>query len=170
MTRYYPNVRFVLAMDRCTDDTTAMARRVIAGDPRFVIHEITECDAGLDGQVPRRVVGRSRRSRRETGLSGLRRRGHNLHPALRRAAVALIESRGVDMLSLISTLVAPGHGSNSSFNPRPPSNSCDSTPLSHNRNQSHRAFADGQFLMFSKAAYEKVGGHEAVGHGASRRS
>lgn len=165
MTQDYPNVRFVLAMDRCTDDTTAIARRMIAGDPRFVIHEITECDADWTGKC--HAVWSAVRD-----VPGVRDSDYLVFadadtiftPPCVSAAVALIESRGVDMLSLISTLVA-----RSWFElvvqPATSIELMRQYPLiSANRDQSRRAFADGQFLMFSKAAYEKVGGHEAVRH------
>ena len=47
----YPQLRFVLALDRCTDDTAALARAAIAGDERFEIIEIDACPADWAGKV-----------------------------------------------------------------------------------------------------------------------
>jgi len=161
----YPNVRFVLAMDRCTDDTAAIARRVIAGDPRFVIHEIRECPSDWTGKC--HAVWSA-----VCDVPGVRDSEYLVFadadtifsPRCVSAATALIEHRGVDMLSLISTLV----GKSWFELVVQPANSIELMRqypiISANRDKARRPFADGQFLMFSKAAYEKVGGHEAVRH------
>ncbi|HHN78855.1 MAG TPA: glycosyltransferase, partial [Phycisphaerales bacterium] len=47
----------VLALDRCTDGTAAVARREIAGDHRFEVVEITECPEGWAGKVNAVRVG-----------------------------------------------------------------------------------------------------------------
>lgn len=165
LTQDYPNVRFVLAMDRCTDDTAGIARRVIAGDPRFVVHEITECAADWTGKC--HAVWSAVRD-----VPGVRDSEYLVFadadtiftPPCVSAAVALIQHRGVDMLSLISTLVAKTWFE-LVVQPATSIELMRQYPLiSANRDKSRRAFADGQFLMFTKAAYEKVGGHEAVRH------
>ncbi len=165
MAQEYPNVRFVLAMDRCTDDTAAIARRVIAGDARFVVHEITQCPEDWTGKC--HAVWSA-----VCDVPGVRDSEYLIvadadtifSPRCVSAAAALIEHRGVGMLSLISTLVG-----RSWFElVVQPANSIELMRqyplLSANRDKSRRPFANGQFLMFSKDAYEKVGGHKAVRH------
>ena len=44
-------VRYVLALDRCTDDTAALARAAIDGDERFEIIEIDACPGDWAGKV-----------------------------------------------------------------------------------------------------------------------
>jgi glycosyltransferase involved in cell wall biosynthesis len=46
----YPDMRAVLALDRCTDDTAALARAQIADDRRFEIVEIDACPPGVGRQ------------------------------------------------------------------------------------------------------------------------
>ena len=56
----YPQLRFVLALDRCTDDTAALARAAIGGDDRFEIIEIDACPNDWVGKVHAVHVGFTR--------------------------------------------------------------------------------------------------------------
>src|SRR5215510_6448324 len=47
----YPDLRVVLALDRCTDDTLALAREQIASDARFEIIEIDSCPDNWSGKT-----------------------------------------------------------------------------------------------------------------------
>ena len=47
----YPDMRVVLALDRCTDDTASLARAQIGDDPRFEIVEIDICPPDWVGKV-----------------------------------------------------------------------------------------------------------------------
>ena len=53
----YAQLRVVLALDRCTDDTASLARAAIAGDERFEIVEIDACPPDWAGKVHAVHVG-----------------------------------------------------------------------------------------------------------------
>lgn len=159
----HPDFRVVLALDRCTDGTADAARDAIGHDPRFEILEIEECPEGWAGKV--HAVHRAfedSQGAREAPLLLFIDADTQLDPACLRAAAALLADRSLHLLSLLSTL------------------SCDrwfervaqtsaalellrQYPLaSANRAERSRPFANGQFMLFRREAYEAIGGHVSV--------
>jgi chlorobactene glucosyltransferase len=159
----YPQARFVLALDRCSDDTAAIARAEIAGDERFEIVEIDRCPSDWAGKV-HAVHDGVTRSRGAAGAEFLlfADADTTFSPGCIASALALMRQRKLDFLSLISTLIyetwfervvqmATAFELMRLF------------PLTRvNGLGRRRAFANGQFMLFRRAAYDAVGGHEAV--------
>jgi chlorobactene glucosyltransferase len=163
----HPGLAVVLALDRCTDDTAAVARAAIAGDPRFEIVEIADCPDDWAGKV-HAVHSGVTRSRAAAAADCLlfADADTEFEPGCIAAALALMRERGLDLLSLLSTLhhttwyervvqTAAAFELTRQY-PLVRANASDA---------SRRAFANGQFMLFRRAAYDAVGGHEAV-HGA----
>ncbi len=160
----YPHLSIVLCLDRCTDATLELARRAVGDDQRFTLLEINDCPQGWAGKVHAVWRGTQAAPAHDADYLAFIDADTALDPACISAAVALLKHRGLDLLSLLSTLssrrwfeliVQPAAGlelvrqyplgkANRPAGMRP------------------RAFANGQFMLFRREAYEAVGGHEAV--------
>lgn len=159
----YPAFHVVLALDRCTDGSVAAARAAIGADERFEIIEVGHCPPDWAGKVHAISEGVRRSawtSRAEFLLFADA--DTTFEPDCVRATVALARQRGLDLLSLLSTLtrrrwferlVQPSAGLQLLY---------QYPILRANRAEGRRAFANGQFMLFSRAAYEDIGGHGAV--------
>lgn len=159
----HPAVRFVLALDRCTDDTPKIARELTLGDDRFEIIEIAECPEGWAGKV-NAVWTAFRQSKAAQSAERLIFADADtiFDPELVAASCALLRDRELDMVSFWSDLAArswfekiiqPACGVELMY---------QYPLLRANVHENRRAFANGQFILFTRDAYEKLGGHEAV--------
>lgn len=159
-----PGVRFVLVLDRCTDRTLEGTRQVIGDDDRFEILEVTECPPEWAGKVHAAWTGvqRSEAAQRADVLA-FTDADCELDPGCLRAAAALLEEQRLDLLSLLSTLRME-KWFELVCQPAAALELMRHHPLDRaNRNDDqHRAFANGQFLMFRAEAYHRAGGHPAV--------
>ncbi len=168
----FPRLRVFLALDRCTDRTEEVARSLIADDPRFEIVVISSCPEDWSGRSNALCVAVARAI--EAGVPGTPGNAPpdlllfadsdtQFHPECIGAAAALLESRDLDLLSFVSRMayrswfewvVQPSVGMEL-FRQYP--------LIKANRTDGKkRAFANGQFLLFRREAYEAVGGFGAV--------
>ncbi len=156
-------MRVVFALDRCTDATPEIVRSMTQGDERFEVVEIEHCPEGWAGKVHAvwSAVQQASHARDADHLLFID-ADTSLHPGCVRSAVALLEDRGDDLLSVLSTLdvrswyeaivqAAAGFELTRWY-----------PPIRASRVDRRRPFANGQFLLFRRSAYEKVGGHEAT--------
>lgn len=159
----HARARFVLALDRCTDRTRQIAEREIAGDARFEIIEIRACPEDWAGKVHAVWTGvRESAAAREADVLLFTDADTEFHPGLVRASSALLRSRGLDMLSLWSDL-ASEHWFEGLVQPACGMELMYQYPLHNaNRARGRRAFANGQFMLFTREGYEAIGGHESV--------
>lgn len=159
----YPQMRVVLALDRCTDDTASLARAQIAGDRRFEIIEIGACPSDWTGKV-HALHAAVTRSRAVADAEYLLFADADtfFSPGCIASSLALMRHRKLDLLSLLSTLT------HETWFERVVQTAAAfelirQYPLTlANALKNRRAFANGQFMLFSRNAYEGVGGHEAV--------
>jgi len=159
-----PNARFVLALDRCTDGTASAARSAIGDDDRFEIIEVSTCPEDWAGKVNAAWMGvQQSQAARQAEVLVFTDADCVFEPGCLRACAALLEARKLDLLSLLSTLRCR-HWFEHVCQPAAMLELMRLFPLHRaNRNDgSHRAFANGQFMMFRAEAYHRVGGHEAV--------
>jgi len=155
----YPNLECVFALDRCTDMTRARLEAFVAGDPRFIIVEVGECPPDWAGKCNAAHHGAKHASGEwllftdaDTGFDS----------RLVRAAVGLARGRGLDLLSLLSTLSYKTWFERV-VQPVASFNLIRMYPVNRvNRPGSGRSFANGQFMLFSRSKYEEIGGHVAV--------
>ncbi len=156
------------ALDRCTDGTADVLRQSVGHLDHFSILELGE---HTEQEQAEGWSGKPRALWR--GVTGTPAAGKadvllfvdadtELHPACIRATLALLARRELEMLSLLSTLtteqwferVAQPVASIEIVRQYP--------LLRANNAERRRAFANGQFIMIRRAAYEAIGGHKAV--------
>lgn len=156
-------VRFVLALDRCTDDTAAIARAAAGSDERFEIFEIEECPDDWAGKVNAiwTALHRSAHARDADFLLFVD-ADTTLHPGCVRATVALAEDRKLDLLSLMSTLTSDTWYERLIQPAATLELMQQYPPLRASRAENRRAFANGQFILFRSIPYWAFGGHERV--------
>ncbi len=160
----YERLRIVLALDRCTDDTIGVARRAIGEDQRFEIVEIAHCPDDWAGKVHAAHSGyEASEHARSADILLFTDADTWLDPACIRASVALLDDRGLDFLSLHSTL-----NSESWFErlvqPITAFELARQYPLTrvNLEDDRQRAFANGQFMMFTRGVYQAIEGHRGV--------
>ena len=101
----YRQLRLVLALDRCTDDTAALARTAIGGDERFEIVEIDACPDDWAGKVHAVHAGVTRsRGAADAEYLLFADADTLFSPGCIASALALMRERKLDLLSLLSTL------------------------------------------------------------------
>ena len=161
----YPQLSVVLALDRCRDDTADVARAAIGGDARFEIVEIDSCPTHWAGKVHAVHAGVTRsRGAADADYLLFADADTVFEPGCIAASVAMMRHRKLDLLSLLSTL------SHDSWFERVVQTAAvfellRQYPLTRaNAGDDRRAFANGQFMLFTREAYRSVGGHESVKH------
>jgi glycosyltransferase involved in cell wall biosynthesis len=159
----YPGMRVVLALDRCTDGTPELARRTIAGDDRFEVVEIDACPPDWTGKVNALcTVARCCPAVKESDVLLFADADTRLDPMCLRATVALLRKRGLDLLSLHCTLTSLTWFERL-VQPAASLELVRQYPLLlANRQRNRRPFANGQFMMFRRGAYEAIGGHSGA--------
>ncbi|MHC4977107.1 MAG: glycosyltransferase family 2 protein [Planctomycetota bacterium] len=163
LAQHYERLRVVFVLDRCTDDTEEKLRRTITDDTRFEIVVIDTCQEGWSGKshaawrgVTDSVGARNAQMLLFTDADTI------FHPHCVRASVALLEHRKLGMLSLLSTLT------HSRWFERVAQPVASTELMRQNRLDRVNApgnpkpFANGQFMLFARDAYERIGGHESV--------
>jgi chlorobactene glucosyltransferase len=159
----YPQLSVVLALDRCTDDTAALARSAIDGDARFEVVAIDACPSGWAGKV-HAVHSGVTRSRGAVDADYLLFADADtvFVPGCIAASLALMRQRKLQFLSLLSTLT------HDTWFERVVQTAAAfelmrQYPLTlANAVTDRRAFANGQYMLFTREAYAAIGGHEAV--------
>jgi chlorobactene glucosyltransferase len=159
----YPELRVVLALDRCTDNTAAIARAAIGGDARFEVIEIATCPPDWAGKVHAVHSGVTRsQGARDAEFLLFADADTMFEPECIGASLALMRERKLELLSLLSTLThttwferivqtAAAFELTRQY-PLTRANSIDD----------RRAFANGQYMLFRREAYDAIGGHAAV--------
>ena len=175
----YPSLSVVFALDRCTDDTEAILRAELAGagappslgrtlapaeplDPRFEIITIDNCPDDWAGKVHAAHTGVTRSAAAESADLLLFTDADTwFHPSALRAAVTLLTNRHLDLLSLLPTLTMH-HWFERIVQPAAAFELIRRYPLDRLNRHSRLRFANGQFLLFKRDAYEALGGHARV--------
>lgn len=185
----YPKLSVVFVLDRCTDDTEAVLRDAITDaegnpDPRAEIMVNDHCPEGWAGKVHAMHRGyseaRSLEAHRLSGEPDWRPRpGVDIHdlsrglvlyadadtefdPGCLRATVALLVARELDLLSLLSTLTRE-RWYEKLIQPCAAFELIRQYPLDHVNDPARpRSFANGQFMLFRRAAFDSIGGHLGV--------
>lgn len=160
----HARVRFVLALDRCTDGSALACRTAIGDDPRFTLVEINACEPGWAGKVHAVYRGVHDGGALNDDYLLFADADTLFHPACVRASLALMHARGLGMLSLLSTMRYQ-HWFELLVQPACGLELVRQYPLLRaNDPERRRAFANGQFMLFTREAYSRFGGHHEVRH------
>ncbi len=155
----YDGLEIIFVLDRCTDGTARILARHADADPRVILIENDSCPPDWAGKCNAAHQG----ARRATGDWILFTDADTrFDPNLCRASMALAGARGLVLLSLLSTLTYKHRFE------RVAQNAAGVTLLilypiyRLNRARPPRPFANGQFMLFRRDWYDKIGGHAAV--------
>ena len=166
----YPHLRVVYSLDRCTDGTESVLRDALTdqsgerstnGSRSWRSVACPNDWAGKTNAIWRAV--RDSEATRDADCLLFTDADTEFDPSLVRSTVALLRDRGVGMISLLSTLTfdAPFE---KRYQPSAGFELVRQFPIDQINNPGDRTrnFANGQFMLFTREAYEAVGGHEAV--------
>ena len=155
----YPALELIFVLDRCTDGTRAALEPIAAADARLRIVENSSCPADWAGKCNAARVGADN-ARGELIL--FTDADTHFDPRLLRASVQLLRSRALSMLSLFSS---PTHKHWFEMVVQPVTSLMllKLFPMKRaNAAMGRRPFANGQFMLFERSAYQALGGHAAV--------
>ena len=159
MAQRYSNLEVIFVLDRCTDRTESLLRAVVGDDPRFKIILIDSCPDDWAGKCNAAATG----TRHATGDYLLYTDADTeFDEDLVRSSVAIALRENADLLSVLSTLSIT-RWDEWIVQPVATLNLLRMHPLDQvNRKERPRAFANGQYMLFSREMYERLGGHAAV--------
>lgn len=155
----YPALELIFVLDRCTDGTRAALEPIAAADARLRIVENSSCPTDWAGKCNAARVGADN-ARGELIL--FTDADTHFDPRLLRASVQLLRSRALSMLSLFSS---PTHKHWFEMVVQPVTSLMllKLFPMKRaNAATGRRPFANGQFMLFERSAYQALGGHAAV--------
>ncbi len=155
----YPELELIFVLDRCTDGTRASLEPIAAADSRLRIVDNAACPSDWAGKCNAARVGADQ-VRHDVIL--FTDADTAFHPDLLRGSVAMLRAQGWQMVSLFS---APTHDHwfENVVQPVASISLLKIFPIRRaNAGPMRRAFANGQFMLFERAAYEALGGHHAV--------
>ncbi|MFN5495945.1 MAG: glycosyltransferase [bacterium] len=153
------NFEAIYVLDRCTDRTRELLVAAAEGDPRIRFIENGHCPDDWAGKCNACRVG----AREATGEWLLFTDADcRFEPDMLDAMLAIAQARDTTLLSALGRLTFQ-HGFERLLQPVAAAVLLRIFPLDK-ANREHRRwpFANGQFLLFRRAAYEAFGGHELV--------
>jgi len=159
MAQDHPDYEVIFVLDRCTDRTKEVLEPLVSLHPRLRILENDSC--------PEDWAGKCNAARRGAELAT----GELLvftdadvrfDPQLLRSAVALAREDRRQLVSVLSTLTLDERFERL-VQPAASLQLMQQYPIDKiNRRRFPRPFANGQFMLFDRETYERIGGHAAV--------
>jgi len=157
----YSNFRVVLALDRCTDGTLSVALDTIDADDRFEIFEVSECPRDWAGKVHAIHAALAGRDLPSDQLFIFADADTIFDSACLRSCVNILQNRKLDALTLLSSLTYNRGFERRVQAPASMELLVHYPPRKASRDTRRRPFANGQFILIRRAAYEKIGTHAA---------
>jgi len=155
----YDDLEIIFVLDRCTDGTARILARHAAEDPRVILIENDSCPPDWAGKCHAAHLGANRATGDWILFTDADTR---FDPRLCRASMALAGARGLVLLSLLSTLTY-AHLFERVAQVAAGINLLTLYPIHRfNRAKPPRPFANGQFMLFRRDWYDRIGGHAAV--------
>ena len=155
----YTNIQIIFVLDRCTDRTLEILQKHAEEDDRICIVENDHCPDDWAGKCNAAKIGAAKATGDWLLFTDS---DTKFDVELVKCAVASALKRGASLLSLLSTLT---FDSNYERMVQPIASTflVRQFPVDRvNRERNSRPFANGQFLLFTRSAYEEIGGHDAV--------
>ncbi|MGB8433551.1 MAG: glycosyltransferase family 2 protein [Burkholderiales bacterium] len=157
----YPELEIVVVLDRCSDRTLALLRPFAERDSRLRIIENTACPPDWAGKCNAARVGADAARGKYLLFTDADVR---FEPALVRAAMGLMRRDRRGLLTLLPRVVAVTWYERI-VQPIAALTLMQMYPIDKvNREYRRRPFANGQFLLFERGVYERIGGHAATKH------
>jgi glycosyltransferase involved in cell wall biosynthesis len=153
------NFKVIVANDRSTDETGDIVRAMIARHPNLHCIDITELPAGWSGKTHAVTTAAATADGEYLVFTDS---DVDWHPRVLATMISLVTRHGFDFLSLYTRIIV------GSFWERLLMPACGwvlvlwfhtSPPWGR---QTAPVYANGQFLMIRRQAYEKIGGHASV--------
>jgi len=155
----YPAFEVVVVLDRCNDRSRELLREFTARDPRLRVIENDSCPADWAGKCNAARVGAELAQGRYLLFTDADVR---FDSALVRAAVGLQRRERHAMLSLLPRVIATTW-TDRIVQPIASLALMMMYPIDKvNRAYRRRPFANGQFMLFDRDVYERIGGHAAT--------
>ena len=155
----HQEIEIIFVLDRCTDGTHKLLQKHADEDPRIRIIENDQCPDDWSGKCHAAQIGATEATCNWLLFTDA---DTQFDQELVRCAVASAIKRKASLLSILSTLTITKTFERivqpiaSTFLVR-------QFPIDRiNSSRRARPFANGQFLLFSRDAYEEIGGHESV--------
>lgn len=157
----YPAFEVVVVLDRCSDRTLELLRPIAARDARLRIIENAACPPDWAGKCNAARIGAEAAAGEYLLFTDADVR---FDRALVRAAVGLLRRDRRGLLSLLPRVVSMAWYERI-VQPIAAMTLMQMYPIDKvNRAYRRRPFANGQFLLFERCVYERVGGHAATKH------
>jgi chlorobactene glucosyltransferase len=155
----HPALEVVFVLDRCSDRTLELLRPFADRDPRLRIVENATCPPDWAGKCNAARLGAEVARGRYLLFTDADVR---FDAALVRAAVGLLRRERLGLLSLLPRVVSVAWYERV-MQPIAAMTLMQMYPIDKvNRAYRRRPFANGQFLLFDRTVYERIGGHAAT--------
>jgi GT2 family glycosyltransferase len=155
----YENIEVIVVLDRCTDATRANLQPIAARDARLKLIDNNFCPTDWAGKCNAGRVGAEQAKGTYVLFTDA---DVEFSSQLIRASMGMLHERGLQLLSLMST-PRIRHWFEAVVQPVAVMELMRMFPVAQvNRAKNPRHFANGQFMLFERAAYDKLGGHAAV--------
>lgn len=159
LAQYYRNIEIIVADDRSTDKTGEIVAELAKHDKRVKLLRIESCPAGWSGKNHALFKAADH----SQGQYFVFTDADTYHyPSCIGTALRYAMNHQVDMLSINPHLVTKSFWENVIM-PIAGAALMIWYPLEKINNQSnHHSYANGQFILFKRDAYEQIGGHKSV--------
>jgi len=155
----YENIEIIVVLDRCTDRTGEIVRSHAAEDDRIIMIENDHCPEGWAGKCYAAHLGATQSTEPWLLFTDA---DTAFDPRLCEAAVAMARRHNLGLLSLLSDLTFYHHYERVA-QPVAAMSLVRLYPFRRlGSNRRVRPFANGQFMLFDRVWYDRLGGHAAV--------
>lgn len=159
LAQKWDRLQVIVVADRCSDATEAIVTERVERDDRVTLIRNTDCPESWAGKCHALRIGAEHA---EGDMLAFIDADTEAHPDLLRAAVGEAKRRDTALLSLLTDLKSC-HWFERCTQPVATMALMSLYPPDRvNRDDRARTFANGQFMLFDRDWYERVGGHAAV--------